>query len=102
MPPDANGKMVRGSILQSGFIVKPARVADLPSELRHVGAACEVTYIALVHPRGRLHPTIVNLVIGKQTATLRGLQEFVAAHPEVWQAKRAATAASAPAAKSKL
>lgn len=34
----------------------------------------EVTYVALVHPRGSIPVMLLNLVIGKQTASMKGLQ----------------------------
>jgi hypothetical protein len=35
---------------------------------------CVVTYVAVVDPKGVVPPALVNLVVGKQTATLRLLQ----------------------------
>jgi len=35
---------------------------------------CEVTYVALVHPRGSIPVMLLNLIIGKQTASMKVLQ----------------------------
>jgi hypothetical protein len=100
-PVDPTGKVVRGSLLLSGFIVKPCPPTALPPVLRGVtGPCCEVTYIALVHPRGRLPPAFVNLVIGKQTSALRVLQSFIKDHPMSTLAKPAGS--GSPKTKSKL
>ena len=83
-PADPAGTTVRGSILLSGFIVKPVQdLTSLPKAIAGAKEACEVTYIALVHPRGRLPPAFVNLVIGKQTSTLRVLQRFIRENPKI-------------------
>uniref|UniRef100_A0A7S1KWP0 START domain-containing protein n=1 Tax=Neobodo designis TaxID=312471 RepID=A0A7S1KWP0_NEODS len=104
-PPDETGRTVRGSILLSGFIVKPITDREsLPVAIRSAKEACEVTYIALVHPRGRLPPAFVNLVIGKQTSTLRVLQRFIQDHPRIYEktGRRHAGGKTAPPVKSKL
>lgn len=79
--PGASKKVVRGAILLSGFVVRPVERGMEPPLLQGAAACCEVTYIALVHPRGWIPPAFVNMVIGKQTSALRALQSFIGKNP---------------------
>jgi hypothetical protein len=67
---------VRGEVRLSGFVAKPATVSDgRGGTVQH----CEVTYVALVHPRGNIPTLLVNAVIGKQSAALVRLRTFIEA-----------------------
>ena len=83
---------VRGDILLSGFIARsvstssptPPRGNSTTHETsgpKGCVTSCHVTYIALVHPNGKTPPSLVNILIGKQTSALKSLQQFIAKHP---------------------
>ena len=69
--------VVRAVIEIAGFVASPIQSPDGSREKQW----SEVTYVALVSPGGRIPPMVVNVVIGKQTSGLRGLQEFISSHP---------------------
>ena len=63
--PQENG-FVRGVIEISGFVAEPIG--------KH---SCRVTYVALVDPKGMVPPVAVNILVGKQTATLAQMQRVI-------------------------
>lgn len=81
-------RFVRGNILLSGFVAAPlpsAGSASAPSlvvgQSSDEPSRCRVTYVALINPMGLVPAMLVNVVIGKQTTTMAGMQRFVREHP---------------------
>jgi hypothetical protein len=78
--PFRKSEYVRGIVGISGFVAEPLRYRE--PRLNHSEVdGCRVTYVALVHPMGLIPPFLVNQVVGKQTAAMHQLQDFIAANP---------------------
>lgn len=77
--PLRQGEYIRGIVSMSGFVAEPHVYSDRRPP--HVAVSgCKITYIALVHPMGLIPPLVVNTVVGKQTAALVQLQDFIASN----------------------